>query len=161
MYNIENNVFVRELNFIQNIHRNTYEKLIQLSNLISRKTVYGLSYDDVKLVTLAIMRKCKRSDQNFLLWLHFAGCYIKNTFNARWILVHRQVDSIHYYVPFMMDEKEEIWDVGDFCYIYYYLKNRMKGISFELFYKLEIERTLQNNKFDDLNIPRADLIYLE
>jgi len=157
MKNLVKNIFQKEIEFIKNIH---LEEETKAKDLITTDIV-EYSYDSLKLVTSIIMKKTERSDTVFLLWLHFIGNYIKLNFEGKWILLRRRLGEITYLVPCVIGADNEFWLVGEFCQNYYYNKNQMYGISFETFYKLEIERVIWKPKFEELNLLESDLVLLE
>ena len=55
-----------------------------------------------------------------------------------------------YFVPLIVDSKNDIWAVGDFCYTLYFNKQRMKGLGFDFFYKVYIERKVSKLNLKDL-----------
>lgn len=157
-------VFERESEFIINIHKDRQNKLDELFQIIGDKFEDISSYEVLEHITNMIMKKVKKSDKNFLLWLHCVGCHVKFNFDAKWILlrVDKYIgENIHtYYHPAIMDKNTEVWEVGNSCYIQYYLKRRMHGISFLTFYKIHIERSIWKPKFHELNYSDDRLIVL-
>jgi len=157
----QKDIIEREIDFMKTIHQNTDEKLMELQYTIEVELDDLTSYEALELVTKKIMWDVKKSDRHFLLWLHFVGHYINEKHDAKWVLIRREWNDSQYFVPFVMDKNTRIWRVGDFCPTYYYKKKRMRGISFNTFYKLEIEQYIAQFKFHEINISADRLIELE
>ena len=154
-------ILAEEVEFIMKIHNKTDDKIREMQEATGIELQEVTSYESLKKVTDLIMTKLRKSDRNFLFWLHFVGHYIKTICNGRWALIKRREYDSLYYSPLIIADDTAVWLVGDFCYTYYYAKKRMHGISFETFYKLEIEKLIFKPKWSDLNIPEKDLIILE
>ncbi|UJH68997.1 hypothetical protein [Allomuricauda sp. SCSIO 65647] len=156
-------IFVAQEELIKTIHLNTSEKLDKLRKVTEFQGENLTEYQSLKTITNAIMWKAEKSDSNFLLWLHYMGHYIKYKYKGYWVLLRREriFSEGTFLSPAIMDKTSDIWTVGDFCHTLYYKKGRMRGISFDTIYKIHIERLAWKPKFEDLNIPREDLIMLE
>ena len=155
-------VLEREVAFMMNIHQGTDDKLNELFEAIGERFEDVATYDALERITFAVMKKIKKSDRHFLLWLHVVGQHIKLKYDGYWVIIkHGDKSSGEYYFPAIMNANTEIWRVGNSCYKLYYTKRRMYDMSFDTFYKLHIERAIAEYKFSDLNIPESDLIILE
>lgn len=150
----------RGYEFVKNIHNDTSVKNTNLREILGIELA-NKEYENLKEVTEIVMYEAEKSDRLFLLWLHFVGNYIKLNYSGSWVLLNRELIGEQYFVPCVMGLDNEFWAVGDFCSTYYYKKNRMNGISFETFYKLEIDRVIWKPKYNELNIKREDIFYLE
>ena len=154
-------VFEIERDFVESIHLNYHDRINDIKQLVGIEDVDNHKLDTIKDYTIYFMKNADKSDKNFIKWMYLIGCHIKVKFNGSWIFVHYEDDHMNRYVPAVLNDRNEIWQVGNFCYIYYYSKNRMNGISFNTFYKLEIERMIWKPKITDLNIAKNNFIYIE
>lgn len=154
-------VFIEESDFIGSIARNNTEKLEMLFLLTGKSYVDINSFEILKEITDSIMKKIGKSNLAFLLWLYTVGEHLKEKFNGRWMLEKRSNILGEYFVPFILNSKNDVWLVGDFCYALYFNKNRMKHIGFDFFYKVYIERRVTKLSIKDLNIDKSKLIEID
>lgn len=158
---MNDNVFDMERKYLESIHLNSCEKLDGLNEMVGIEQLDLKEVENIENITNHLMKKSDKSDENFLRWMYVIGSHIKMKFNGSWILVHYKGDNVDRYVPAVVNDDQEIWEVGNFCYRYYFAKNRMKGISFSTFYKLEINRAIWKPKLKDINIPLENIVFLE
>lgn len=158
---MDNTVFKKEAEFIKSIHLNSEKKLSELKELTGMDKIDFDSLNDIELLTSFLMKKAKKSDNNFLMWMCAVGSHIKRRYNGKWVLVHYSNFLFDIYMPAIVNADNDIWEVGNFCYRYYYAYRRMSGMSFMFFYKLDIERVALKLKYSDLNKPEEDFIFLE
>lgn len=156
-----NFVLVTSKDFFLSIHKNSLDKLDELSSVVRIEIKTDVNYQTLEEVTFQIMKSVKKSDHNFLLWLHFIGYYIKSNNKGFWALIKRDFGNWEYFAPAIIAPNKQIWIVGEFCYDIYYKKKRMYGIGFEFFYKLHIQQLAWKQKVSELNIYADDIIKLE
>lgn len=155
------NVFDERSQFIKGIHHESCKKVNKIREIAQREEINLFDIEDVENLTSFFMESKEMSYDYFLYWMYLIGCHIKKRYEANWVLIHYKSEDLNRIVPAIMNNTQDIWQVGNFCYTYYYLKNRMQGISFETFYRLEIERLIWKPKFKDLNLPDEYLILIE
>jgi len=154
-------VFAKEREFIESIHLESNEKLKELKKVTKMDLINFEDQKDIEKLTYHFCKKARKSDRNFLLWMYVVGSHIKAKNNGSWVLIYYKDMFGERYVPSVVSVDEDIWEVGNFCYIYYYLKRRMSGISFKAFYKLDIERAIREFKYLELNIPVERFFFIE
>jgi hypothetical protein len=151
---ISDNVFERQAEYIKGINKNITDKLKLLSEVVKFDLIAAFSQKDLEKVTFQIMKKAKKSDQNFLLWLTYVGEYIKHNFDANYVLAKVDNYEFNYFKPLMVNGEGEVWNLGGHCKKYYFHKRRMQSISFQVFYEVTIKSTsnlgLPNNKTNQL-----------
>ena len=157
------NVLFENQEFIKSINHRTEDKLQELNLITGQKINDFEAYDSLKKITSLIMNQSKKDDYHFLLWLHYVGYYTKTKYKGEWALIRRPklVQQGDFLSPIVINQSSDVWLVGDFCYQLYYKWNKMKNISYNTFYKGDIERVAWSPKFKDLNIPNKNLIELE
>tara|TARA_R110001592_G_scaffold212961_1_gene465614 strand:+ start:103 stop:585 length:483 start_codon:yes stop_codon:yes gene_type:complete len=158
---IINTIFEIEKEYIQCIHLNPDEKLEELRRITGKEEIDFKDSNHIEILTDFFMKKSPKSDGNFLLWMYAIGSHIIGKFDGKWILIHHTGEGLNRHVPAVVNIDNDIWQVGDFCYLYYYQKKRMHGISFMTFYKFDIERVYWKPKYTDLNIPEENFIFIE
>jgi hypothetical protein len=154
-------IFEEEKEFIEKIHLESETKIQVLSNITGEIFEKFESKATLERITNSVMKVLKKSDRHFLLWLFACGQFIKMKFNGKWALVKMNNKLGNYYEPIIIDNKNEIWRIGESCRNFYYLKNRASGIHFELFYKLDIERYIYRPKLGDAGFKFDEIIFLE
>lgn len=154
------NIYQKEKEFILKINTNVDEKLKELFSIL--KINYELeSYDFLKKVTGIVMKE-KVNDKLFLLWLQYVGEYIIKKYKTKWILRKRLgFDREYYFVPYLVNNENDLWRIGDECYTDYYNKQRMHNIGFELFYKLVIQRYGLKPKLGDKAFSKEYFIFID
>ena len=158
---MDRNVFDIEKEYVKSIHLNYCEKLDELKSITGIKKIDLREVDSIKNLTVFFMKKADKSDENFLRWMFVIGNHIKGKFRGKWLLIHYLSRDVDRFVPAVSNDNEDIWQVGNFCYNYYYSKRRMHRISFPTFYKLEIERLIWKPKILDLNISYKNFLFIE
>ncbi|MCF7568402.1 hypothetical protein L3X37_08495 [Sabulilitoribacter arenilitoris] len=143
-------VFQNHQDFLLNIHKNKEEKLFEFFRLINHEKVDISDYDNLKKITHLVMNQLKKSDDNFLSWLYFCGEHINLKFNCKWALMKYNFINKEWYSPILINEKNDIWNIGQDCERLYYKYNRLYNIEFSTFYKMSIERLLSKNKLGDI-----------
>jgi hypothetical protein len=154
-------VFIEESSFISSIAENKTEKLEMLFLLSEKRYVNFSSFETLQEITVFIMKKTKKSNFAFLLWLYTVGEHLKEIFKGKWMLEKRNNILGEYFVPLIIDSQNDVWLVGDFCYSLYFNNNRMKNIGFNFFYKVYVERKVSKLNLLDLNIDKCNLIKIE
>jgi len=117
-------IYIEELDFIASIAINKKEKL-NMQFLFSGKRY--LNFRDVQTleeITVFLMKKKGKSNVGFLLWMFAVGEHLKEIFNGKWMLEKRSNILGEYFVPLIIDSKNDIWMVGDFCYSLYFNKDK-------------------------------------
>ena len=131
----------RSLDFFTDLPFEPEKKLDHLYELLNFGEAADMSYELAEKVTMGVMRLKGNSDDLFLHWLHFMGYYIKVKHGGKWYLARSFFPkSIARYHPSIINGEGQIWEVGDFCWQTYYVKGKLGGIGFPLFYKLNIEQ---------------------
>ncbi|MEW4923640.1 hypothetical protein [Algibacter sp. 2305UL17-15] len=144
--------FQNHQDFLLNIHKNKEEKLSELFRLINHENVDISDYDNFKKITHLVMKKIKKSDKAFLLWLHCTGEHISFKFNCKWALVKYNLPTSKvWYSPILINETQDVWMIGQDCEKMYYKYKRLYDIEFSTFYKMSIERLLHKTKLSDIN----------
>lgn len=151
---------VFELNkyFLLNIHKDKKQKLNDLFIIIGKEFSDLKSYKAIEEITSQVMRRLKKSDHNFLLWLHCIGVHINLKYNTKWIL-YKVEGREPVYMPAVMDINGVIWQIGLNCHLKYYKGQRMSGISFEFFYKTVVEKSIFNTKLE--NFKKESIVILD
>ncbi|WP_116124731.1 hypothetical protein [Lewinella sp. IMCC34183] len=140
---IAKTVMDTSLDFFTDLPREPERKLAYLYTLLDLGEVEDLSYDTAEKITLRVMKWKGNSDDLFLHWLHFIGYYVKVNYGGKWHLRKRVLtESLTTYYPCIINSEDRLWNVGDFCWKTYYVKGKLGGIGFPLFYKLHIAQVL-------------------
>ncbi|MFD1614293.1 hypothetical protein [Gelatiniphilus marinus] len=92
--------------FLLNIHKNKEEKLSELFQFINHGKVDVSDYDNFEKITQLVMKKSKKSDKAFLLWLYCCGEHISLKYNCKWALIKYNFFNIAWYSPILINEKK-------------------------------------------------------
>ena len=143
---------------------------IIVSEISAKSSVQNIDFSDkdtIEYLTEIFMKKLKKNDRNFLLWLYIIGSHIKKKYEGEWVVIHKFLlfkqfgPPIETFIPAIIDKNENFWNVGNLCYQDYYLKYRLRGISFHTFYMLHVERAIYKSQLSD-NIRSLDeVIFIE
>lgn len=142
--------FQSHQDFLLNIHKNKEEKLSEFFRVINHENVDISDYVNLKNITHLVMKQLKESDENFLSWLYCCGEHINLKKNCKWALLKYNFINKEWYSPILINEKNDIWNIGQDCERMYYKYNRMHSIEFSGFYKISIERLLHKTKLGNL-----------
>lgn len=145
-------VFQSHQDFLLNIHKNKEEKLSEFFRHLNHEKIDISDYDNFKKITHLVMTQLKKSDENFLLWLYCCGEYINLKFNCKWGLIKYKLHTKEWYSPILINETNDIWNIGQDCERIYYKYNRSFNIEFSTFYKMSIERLLNKTKLSDIKL---------
>lgn len=142
----KNNVICDNQSFILDINKAKNSKLDSLFKLIEVEKLDISKPESVEIITDCIMKKIKKSDNAFLLWLFVIGEHVNTKYNTRWGLIRFNIDLLdrNCFYPILINSDEDIWLAGTDLSRYYYEKKRMYGIGFNAFYKTFVERILGN-----------------
>ena len=157
---MEEFIFIKESSFIRTIVEKRRENLGWVSSTIGKEYGSVNEYVTLEEITNFFMKKMKKSDLGFKLWLFAVGEHICETYGAEWYLRERQSLQGKYLDPLLLDKNGRIWELGVFCYALYYNKRRMAGIGFEFFYKVYVEQRISKLKFKDYQIDKNQLFKL-
>lgn len=150
-------IFERKIDFVIDINNSPKEKLDELLSIIKISENDIKSKNFVMEVTKKVMKE-KSNDSLFLLWMHFIGFHIIRKYKAKWILIkYPGIRKEFYYIPFLVDSSQELWNIGNGCESIYYNKRRMYNISFDVFYKLEVERAINKPNLKDKAYSKRDI----
>ena len=133
----------RSLGFLTNLPSEPQNKLDHLFRQVEVDEPTGMSYDLAEKVTMRVMQIKGFSDDLFLHWMHFMGYYIKARYGGKWYLRHYVYPGKEAtYYPCVITDDGRLWNVGEYCWKTYYVKGKLGGIGFSLFYKLYVEQIL-------------------
>ena len=138
--------------------------------IASKSGINKIDYGNKKVIedlTDLFMKKLKKSDRNFFLWLYIIGNHVRDKFDGEWIIIHKFIKlgefGPHFEIfdPAIINENEDLWNIANSCYSSYYKYNRLNRISFHTFYMLDVERSILKTKLYQ-NIRSIDeVIFLE
>ncbi|WP_413974690.1 hypothetical protein [Hyunsoonleella sp. 2307UL5-6] len=152
-----NQSFILEINKAQNAKLGSLFQLIETGKLDISKA------KNIEIITDCIMKKIKKSDNAFLLWLFLIGEHINIKYDTKWALIRFNISQFddNCFYPILINSEKDIWLAGTDLSRYYYDKRRMHGIGFLTFYKTFIERVLGKTKLSNYEGIIKELIILE
>ncbi|MEE9406893.1 MAG: hypothetical protein V3V28_02340 [Polaribacter sp.] len=157
-----NNIFLKNQDYILKINDRKEEKTKELFEIINEKNIDIKPYKNIKFITDCVMKNFKKSDKIFLLWLYFFGEHINLNFGSKWALLKYDAPFLsEFYYPVLIDKKEEIWFVGTDCARAYFKYNKLNQIDFSGFYKVTAERIIYSPNLKDIQGKLKDFIVLD
>ncbi len=115
----------KEKEHATSIHLNSNEKV---NEIVKETGITEIKFGDlncIRNITHHFMKIAKKSNENYFNWMYSIGCHIKEKYNGGWVLIHYQGVDFKRHSCTVVNNKDDIWQVGNFCYTIYFNKYRM------------------------------------